>query len=100
MVVPASIWIAVIVWIAIEQQSRALERRLQEDVELVGRAIRYPLIRAIESGRTREVASTLLSTLDIGRVYGVSVYDADGELIATEGAFDHLEVAPRLEDPS
>ncbi len=96
--VPVTLWIMLMVWFTTHQISQNLERSLQEDVELVGRAIRAPLARALEGGDIRKVTQTLVSTLNIGRVYGVSVYGSAGELIATAGDIDPDTATERLKD--
>lgn len=85
---PATLWIALVAWYSTRMLDHELERSLQEDVELVGRAIRAPLASALQSGNVQEVSNTLLSTLDIGRVYGLMVYDDHSQLIATAGDID------------
>lgn len=69
---------------------RELERqavaRMEEEVELVARAIRLPLSRALERGREGSVSMALESAFRIGRVYGAHLYDRDGRLVASFGA--------------
>jgi two-component system NtrC family sensor kinase len=65
---------------------RGSERRLQEEVELVARAVRLPLSYSLEKNRDSNVQQALQSVLGIGRVYGAYVYDRDGELAAAAGA--------------
>ncbi|TVR08342.1 MAG: sensor histidine kinase [Planctomycetota bacterium] len=95
---PATLWIAGIAWYTGQTLDQELERSLQEDVELVGRAIRAPIARALEGGNLQEVTHTLLSAMDIGRVYGITVYGQDGELIATAGDVDPQGVVQHLEE--
>jgi len=63
-----------------------IEQRLQEDVQLVARAIRLPVSYSLEKERFGSISQALKSVFDIGRVYGAYVYDADGERIASAGA--------------
>ena len=65
-----------------------LEKRLQEDVELVARAVRLPVSDSLERGQEDDVRQALESVFRIGRVYGAYVYDVDGELVAAVGAVD------------
>ncbi len=96
--VPATLWIAGIAWFTGQTLDQELERSLQEDVELVGRAIRAPIARALINHNLPEVTRTLLSAMDIGRVYGITVYGQDGELIATAGDVDPQGVVQHLEE--
>lgn len=61
------------------------EKRMRDEIDLIARAIRQPLGYAIEQGREGSVAQALDSATRIGRVYGVYVYDADGNRIGTSG---------------
>lgn len=63
-----------------------VEQRMQEDVELMARAIRLPISDSLEQGEEGGVRQALESVFRIGRVFGAYVYDADGELIAAVGA--------------
>jgi signal transduction histidine kinase len=67
-----------------------VEKRMQEDIELIARAIRGPLEYALENGRAGSLAQTLSSAFRIGRVYGAYVYDARGRKIATSGPREPL----------
>jgi signal transduction histidine kinase len=64
---------------------RQIEARMQEDIELIARAIRLPLSHAMEQGSADSLTQTLRSAFRIGRVYGAYVYDAAGERIAASG---------------
>lgn len=66
----------------LEQQ---VEARMQEDIELVARAIRLPLSHALERDRAGSIQQALNSAFDIDRVYGVYVYDNNGDQIASSG---------------
>lgn len=61
------------------------EKRMRDEIDLIARAIRQPLGYAIEQGREGSLAQALDSATRIGRVYGVYVYDADGNRIGTRG---------------
>jgi signal transduction histidine kinase len=58
-----------------------LEARLQEDIALIARTLRGPMGRALDSDRDSDMHQALRSAFDFGRVYGVYVYDGDGELL-------------------
>lgn len=62
-----------------------LERRMQEDVELVARALQMPMGRAVERGHEGVLERALESVSNINRVFGIYVYDADGELLTSSG---------------
>jgi signal transduction histidine kinase len=59
-----------------------VERRMQEDVELVARAIEPALSRALEQGRADSMRQALEAAFSIDRVYGAYVYDARGAQLA------------------
>lgn len=59
--------------------------RLKDDVELIGRAIRLPVGEALASGDDEAVRRTLQSVFDIGRIYGASVFDVNGNQVAAAG---------------
>ncbi|OOG23504.1 two-component sensor histidine kinase [Thioalkalivibrio denitrificans] len=62
-----------------------MEERLQEDIELVARAIQLPLSRSLERGERGGVQQALDSAFRIDQVYGAYVYDERGELVAASG---------------
>ena len=80
----------------------AIENQMQEDVELVARAIRLPISDSLERGEEENVRQALESVFRIGRVYGAYVYDADGDVVAAVGAVNprgaSAEVADRAAD--
>ncbi|MGM0481774.1 MAG: ATP-binding protein [Pseudomonadota bacterium] len=61
------------------------EQRLKADLELLGRAISLPLSDALMSGNLNAVQANLDSVFSIGRVYGASVYNVQGEQVAEAG---------------
>lgn len=63
---------------------------MQEEVQLVARAIRLPLGRALDHGLESELEHLLRSVFRIDRVYGVYVYDPSGTIVASAGATDPL----------
>lgn len=62
-----------------------MEARLQEDIELVARAIQLPLSRSLERGEQGGVQQALNSAFRIDQVYGAYVYDEHGNLVAASG---------------
>lgn len=75
-------------WLGLRAMEKHLERRLQEDVELVARAIHLPLRNALLEGDAEEVQRALDSAFRIGRVYGAYVYDTRGERVAAASTGD------------
>lgn len=71
--------------VALEQAREFQDQRLRDDLELVGRAIRLPLSDALLSDDIPRVQAHLDAVFELGRVYGASVYDTNGELVASAG---------------
>lgn len=67
-----------------------VEKRMQEDIELIARTLRGPLEYALEHGREGSLAQAVSSAFRFGRVYGVYVYDHKGRKIATSGPREPL----------
>lgn len=82
--------------LALRELERQMERRLQEDVELVARAIQPALSRALEQDRSGSINQALEAAFSIDRVYGAYVYDSEGESIAVAGRDDSLRSEPRV----
>lgn len=61
------------------------EQRLKSDLELLGRAISLPISDALLTGDLQTVKANLDSVFSIGRVYGASVYNVNGEQVAEAG---------------
>lgn len=80
---------------AIERQARL---QMEEDVQLVARALQLPLGRALERGRTGTVDKALESAFNINRVYGVYIYDAGGALVSAAGTYELRSDEERLSD--
>lgn len=73
------------------------ELKMQEEVELIARALQSPLARALERNREGSVQGALLSAFSIGRVYSAHLYDDQGRLLAGAGEEDAgRESAPQL----
>jgi two-component system, NtrC family, sensor kinase len=62
------------------------EARMQEDVEMIARAIRLPLTHAMEREQEEIISEALRSAFDIRRVYGAYVYGPKGDRLASVGA--------------
>jgi two-component system, NtrC family, sensor kinase len=87
-IVPVAVLIATASWFALANLEHHAEVRMQEDIELVARAIQLPLSDALERERPGSLQQTLDSAFQIDRVYGAYVYDGDGELVASSGPFN------------
>lgn len=64
---------------------RAAEKRLQEDIQLIARALEPPLTRALQRDRPGALQQALDSAFAFGRVYGAHVLSADGRVLAGAG---------------
>lgn len=71
--------------VALDRLATVESDRLKDDVELIGRAIRLPVGEALAVGDEEAVRRTLQSVFDIGRIYGASVFDVNGNQVAAAG---------------
>lgn len=62
-----------------------LERRLQDDVALIARAVKAPIVKNLEENQLAQVQAFLEGVFEIQRVYGAYVYDAQGKVIIALG---------------
>jgi len=60
--------------------------RMEEEIELIARAIRLPLSHALQHGHSATLQRTVTSIFDIDKVYAVYVYDKDGKRISVSGS--------------
>jgi len=70
---------------SLHQLEQTAEEGLEDEIELIARSIRRPLSYALEQGHEETLRRTVTSAGDIGRVYGVYVYDRDGNRITAQG---------------
>ncbi|MBS3758556.1 MAG: HAMP domain-containing protein [Desulfobacterales bacterium] len=87
-IIPLIFAIAAAAYLGLRAMEHTIEQRLQEDVQLVARAIRLPVSYSLEKERFGSVSQALQSVFHIGRVYGAYIYDAQGEQIAAVGAVE------------
>ena len=80
-------------FVAIAQMEALTERRMQEEIELVARALRVPVARALDQDSASRLQQSLQAAEDINRVYGAYVYDTRGDLVAGLGT------PPQSSDP-
>lgn len=83
--VPVMAVIALGGWLALHSLERQTVARMQDDIRLVAETLRPPLGYSLELGRTGAVASALDSARRLGLVYGIYVYDRDGQRVASVG---------------
>lgn len=72
-------------WYSLSNLETQIEASMQEEIELIARAIRLPLSYALERGSLDDIDQALDSAFHIDRVYGVYVYDQSGRQIASSG---------------
>ncbi|MGY6629800.1 MAG: ATP-binding protein [Wenzhouxiangella sp.] len=73
------------VWASFNTVEGLIEHRLEKEIELVARALRLPIQRALVEQDLGRIEQTLAAVFDISQVYGAYVYDAEGRRIATAG---------------
>ncbi|SDU16474.1 sensor histidine kinase [Halopseudomonas salegens] len=61
------------------------QERLKNDLELIGRAISIPVGAALSQNDSQAIELALGSVFVLGEVYGASVFDVDGNRIASAG---------------
>lgn len=96
--VPVVAAMSLAAFLAVTTLEGHMERRMQEDVELVARTLQRPLSRALERGRSGAVQNALDSAFRIDRVFGAYVYDADGRTVAVAGREEALPGRRRLSE--
>src|SRR5690554_1815426 len=84
-VIPMLAIVGIGLGVGIERLNSLETERLKDDLELLGRAIRLPVQEAILENDEEAVQRALESVFEIGRVYGASVYDANGNRVAAAG---------------
>ncbi len=87
-IVPLLLVTGAATYFGLRSMEHIVEQRLQEDVQLVARAIRLPVSHSLEKERFGSVSQALKSVFRIGRVYGAYIYDAEGRQLAAVGAVE------------
>jgi two-component system, NtrC family, sensor kinase len=72
-------------YLTLSSVEKQVEKQMQKDLELVGRAVQLPLSYALEKDRMGSIRQALESVFAIGRVYSAYVYDKKGREIARLG---------------
>lgn len=85
-VAPLAILSVAAVYLSLGFVEHGIERRMQEDVQLVARAIRLPVSQGLARDETGRIQEALESAFKIPKVYGAYVYDMDGRRIAAAGS--------------
>jgi signal transduction histidine kinase len=85
-IVPLIAALALAGYVSLTTLERQVEEKMQDELQLVARALKLPVTRALKRDREGSVYSALESAFQINRVYGASVYDADGNRVASVGA--------------
>lgn len=82
---PAAFLLGVVGWFVFQHVSEALEQQLQEEVELIARALAKPVSYSLERERPNSLMDALESAFDFERVYGAYLYDVEGRMLAQAG---------------
>ncbi len=85
-IVPLLAALAVAGYLSLSALEKRVEEKMQEELQLVARALELPVSRALKRDEEGGVRSALESAFRINRVYGASVYDAQGNKVASIGA--------------
>ena len=86
-VLPVVLVLSAGTYVVLHALEREFEQRMQDEVEMVARALQPALGYALEREEFIDIGRALESTLHIGRVYGAYVYDETGELRAASGTW-------------
>ncbi|ART80618.1 sensor histidine kinase [Oceanisphaera avium] len=84
-VLPLVLLTALGIRFGLEQANQYQEQRLKNDLELIGRAVSIPIGNAVNNGDREAVELALRSVFVLGEVYGASVFDVNGNRIASAG---------------
>ena len=82
---PLLVLSGIAIGVGLERAAEFQDKRLRDDLELIGRAIHVPVSDALTRGDIAAVRVSLESVFKIGRVYGASVYDTNGKIVASAG---------------
>ena len=73
-------------WYGLYRLEASAKAAMEEEIELLARAIRLPLSHALQHGHSGTLQRSVTSIFDIDKVYAVYVYDKDGRRISTSGS--------------
>ncbi|MFO7818055.1 MAG: sensor histidine kinase [Thermodesulfobacteriota bacterium] len=85
-IIPLIAALGVAGYVSLTTLEKQVEKKMQDELQLVARALELPVSRALKRDREGSVNSALESAFRINRVYGASVYDAEGNKVASVGA--------------
>jgi len=85
-IVPLVTALALAGYLTLATIENRVEKKMQDEVQLVARALQLPLSHALERRRAGSIRSALTSAFQINRVYAATVYDRDGNRVASVGA--------------
>lgn len=84
-VLPLVVLTALGIRFGLDQANQFQQQRLKNDLELIARAISLPVGTALNNRDMEAVNLALSSVFVLGEVYGASVFDVDGNRIASAG---------------
>lgn len=87
-VVPLLLFSGIAIYIGLGSVEKALNERLREDLELVARAVSGPVSNALAEKDELVLGESLKSIFQIGRISGASVFDEQGDRVASLGVAD------------
>ncbi|TVQ41935.1 MAG: HAMP domain-containing protein [Wenzhouxiangella sp.] len=82
---PLAILATLVLWLTFQTAEGLLEHRLEKEIELVARALREPVQQALRDGDRGRIEQALASVFDIDRIYGATVFDAEGRRLTVAG---------------
>ncbi|WP_111642103.1 sensor histidine kinase [Marinimicrobium alkaliphilum] len=75
-------------WYGLHQLEKTAQTNMEQDIQLIARAIRPALSHALQYGHTATLRRTITSAFDMDQVYGVYVYNREGQRISAIGIRD------------
>lgn len=72
-------------WYGLYRLEKDAKATMEEEIELLARAIRLPLSHALQHGHSGTLQRSVTSIFDTDKVYAVYVYDKEGKRISTSG---------------
>ncbi len=82
---PLAILATLVLWLTFQTAENLLEHRLEKEIELVARALREPVQQALRDGDRARIEQALAAVFDIDRIYGATVFDAEGRRLTVAG---------------
>ncbi len=82
---PLALLATLVLWLTFQTAENLLEHRLEKEIELVARALREPVQQALRDGDRARIDQALAAVFDIDRIYGATVFDAEGRRLTVAG---------------